>query len=80
MLYGKANPLSRAADPRSKFLESFHNLLHRASQFFKEDNDTTVIADGFPLLECADAKCTWSSARAPTINSATFRGRRVSKC
>jgi hypothetical protein len=50
VLFGKANPLSRAADPRSKFLESFHNLLHRASQFFKEDNDTTVIADGFPLL------------------------------
>jgi hypothetical protein len=50
VLYGKANPQARAADPRSKFLESFHNLLHRASQFFKEDNDTTVIADGFPLL------------------------------
>jgi hypothetical protein len=50
VLYGKANPVARAADPRSKFLESFHNLLHRASQFFKEDNDTTVIADGFPLL------------------------------
>jgi hypothetical protein len=40
----------RPADPRSNFLESFHNLLHRCSQFFKEDNDTTVIADGFPLL------------------------------
>jgi hypothetical protein len=50
VLYGKANPVARAADSRSKFLESFHNLLHRASQFFKEDNDTTVIADGFPLL------------------------------
>ena len=49
-LFGKANPQSRSADPRSNFLESFHNLLHRCSQFFKEDNDTTVIADGFPLL------------------------------
>ena len=49
-LYGKANPGSPAADPRSKFLESFHNLLHRCSQFFREDSDTTVIADGFPLL------------------------------
>ncbi|MCU1291732.1 MAG: hypothetical protein JWP08_582 [Bryobacterales bacterium] len=49
-LLGKANPRVRAADPRSNFLESFHNLLHRCSQFFKEDNDTTVIADGFPLL------------------------------
>jgi hypothetical protein len=49
-LIGRANRASRSADPRSKFLESFHNLLHRCSQFFKEDNDTTVIADGFPLL------------------------------
>ncbi len=49
-LVGKANPRVRPADPRSNFLESFHNLLHRCSQFFKEDNDTTVIADGFPLL------------------------------
>ena len=49
-LLGKANPHSRSADPRSNFLESFHNLLHRCFQFFKEDNDTTVIADGFPLL------------------------------
>jgi hypothetical protein len=50
VLFGKANPVARPADPRSKFLESFHNLLHRAAQFYKEDNDTTVIADGFPLL------------------------------
>jgi hypothetical protein len=49
-LFGKANPNARSADPRSNFLESFHNLLHRCYQFFKEDNDTTVIADGFPLL------------------------------
>jgi hypothetical protein len=49
-LFGKANPGSRSADPRSKFIESFHNLLYRCFQFFKEDSDTTVIADGFPLL------------------------------
>lgn len=49
-LIGRANPGFRAADPRTKFLESFHNLLFRCSQFFKEDNDTTVIADGYPLL------------------------------
>lgn len=49
-LFGKAVSGARPADPRSKFLESFHNLLHRCSQFYKEDNDTTVIADGFPLL------------------------------
>ena len=49
-MYGKAVPLLRPADSRSKFLEAFHHLLHRTSIFYKEDNDTTVIADGFPLL------------------------------
>jgi hypothetical protein len=49
-LYGKAVPPLRPADSRSKFLEAFHNLLHRCSIFYQEDNDTTVIADGFPLL------------------------------
>lgn len=49
-LIGRATRSARPADPRGKFLESFHNLLHRSSQFYKEDNDTTVIADGFPLL------------------------------
>lgn len=49
-LYGKAVPAIRGADSRSKFLEAFHNLLHLTSIFFKEDDDTTVIADGFPLL------------------------------
>jgi hypothetical protein len=49
-LRGKAVPPLRPADSRSKFLEGFHNLLHMCSIFYKEDNDTTVIADGFPLL------------------------------
>ena len=49
-LYGKAVPPLRPADSRSKFLEAFHHLLHRCSIFYKEDNDTTVIADGFALL------------------------------
>lgn len=49
-LYGKDVPELRPADSRSKFLEGFHNLLHLCSVFFKEDNDTTVIADGNPLL------------------------------
>jgi hypothetical protein len=49
-LRGKALSNMRPADSRSKFLEGFHNLLHKASIFYKEDNDTTVIADGFPLL------------------------------
>ncbi len=50
VLYGKAAPGLHAADNRSKFLEAFHNLLYQASVFFKEDFQTTVIADGFPLL------------------------------
>jgi hypothetical protein len=49
-LRGKAITGMRPADSRSKFLEGFHNLLHMCSVFYKEDNDTTVIADGFPLL------------------------------
>ena len=49
-LYGRAVPNTRLADSRSKFLEAFHNLLHGGSVFFRQDNDTTVIADGYPLL------------------------------
>ncbi|TDB83269.1 hypothetical protein E1264_29090 [Actinomadura sp. KC216] len=45
-----AVPAVRGADSRSRFLEAFHNLLNLASVFFKEDDDTTVIADGFPVL------------------------------
>lgn len=49
-LFGKAASDLSAADRRSKFLEAFHNLLYQASIFFKEDFQTTVIADGFQLL------------------------------
>src|SRR6202034_554150 len=49
-LFGKAAADVNAADRRSKFLEAFHNLLYQASIFFKEDFQTTVIADGFQLL------------------------------
>jgi hypothetical protein len=49
-LIGKAVPALRPADNRSKFLEAFHSLLHQVSVFYKEDADTTVIANGFPLL------------------------------
>ncbi|MCF4129941.1 hypothetical protein [Methylobacterium sp. SyP6R] len=49
-IYGRAVPGLRPADSRSKFLEAFHNLLHRTYVFYKEDSDTTVIADGYPLL------------------------------
>jgi hypothetical protein len=49
-LLGKAVPEIRGADNRSRFIESLHNLLHQCSTFYKEDDDTTVVADGFPLL------------------------------
>lgn len=49
-LYGKALHHVHSADTRSKFLEAFHNLLYKAFVFFKEDAQTTVIADGYPLL------------------------------
>ncbi len=49
-LDGTAVPQLRAVDSRSKFLESFHNLLYLASVFYKQDDDTTMKADGFPVL------------------------------
>jgi hypothetical protein len=49
-LVGKAVPELRTADSRSKFLPAFHELLFRATVFFKDDDDTTRIADAFPTL------------------------------
>jgi hypothetical protein len=49
-LMGKAVPDLNPADTRSRFIEGFHNLLSAAARFFREDSDTTVIADAFPLL------------------------------
>src|SRR5215213_9397651 len=49
-IIGKAVPELRSADSRSKFIEAFHNLLYRTAAFYREDADTTVIADGFALL------------------------------
>jgi len=49
-IFGKAVPSIRPADSRSKFLEAFHNLLHRTAAFYHDDADTTVVADAFPLL------------------------------
>ena len=49
-LYGKAVPELRPADSRSRFLEAFHNLLHLCTIYFAQDDDTTVVADAFPVL------------------------------
>jgi hypothetical protein len=40
----------RGADSRSRFIEAFHNLLCVCAEFFVRDDDTTVIADGFSVL------------------------------
>jgi hypothetical protein len=40
----------RGADSRSRFIESFHNLLSVCAEFFYSDDDTTMIADGFGVL------------------------------
>ncbi len=49
-LLGKAVPPMESADSRSRFLEAFHNLLHVCSQFYKQADNTFVVADGFPVL------------------------------
>ena len=49
-LLGKAVPHVRGADSRSRFLEAFHNLLSRSAAYYKEVDDTTVVADAFPVL------------------------------
>lgn len=49
-LDGKAVQSFRPADSRSKFLEAFHYLLHLCTAFFRQDDDTTVKADAFPVL------------------------------
>ena len=48
-LSSRPRPL-RGADSRSRFMEAFHNLLSLAAVFYKHDDDTTYIADGFPAL------------------------------
>jgi hypothetical protein len=40
----------RGADSRSRFIEAYHTLLCVCAEFFIRDDDTTVIADGFNVL------------------------------
>jgi hypothetical protein len=49
-LHGKAVADFRPADSRKRFIEAFHNLLCLMHDFYGKDDDTTVVADGFPLL------------------------------
>ncbi len=49
-LIGKAISNFSPADSRSKFIEAFHNLLYRSAVYYKEADDLTRRADGFPVL------------------------------
>ena len=49
-LEGRAVDNPRTADTRSKFLEAFNHLLRLCTAFFRQDDDTTVKADAFPVL------------------------------
>jgi hypothetical protein len=49
-LIGKAVPQMRVVENRSRFLEAFHTLIQQTLAFYKEHDDLTVKADGFPLL------------------------------
>jgi len=49
-LYGRAVRGVRPADTRSKFLEAFHNLLYGTWKFYGLDQNTTVIAEGYSVL------------------------------
>ena len=49
-LTGRAVPRIRPVDTRVKFLEAFHSLLTQCTIYFKESDDTTRIADAFPIL------------------------------
>jgi hypothetical protein len=49
-LEGRAVQGFRGADTRSKFIEAFHHLLRLCVEFYKQDDDTTVRADAFGVL------------------------------
>jgi hypothetical protein len=45
----------RRANQRSTFIAAYHDLLHLATVFLQEDDDITVVADGFPVLNALGA-------------------------
>ena len=49
-LIGKAVQNIPVAEHRTNFLRSFHELLRAAIEFYQQANFTTVIPDGFPIL------------------------------
>lgn len=49
-LTGAAVPRLRPADRRTEFLRAFHDLLSQTYEFYQADDDTTVVADPFRVL------------------------------
>ncbi len=49
-LIGKAIQSIPVAEHRTNFLRGFHELLRAAVEFYQQANFTTVIPDGFPIL------------------------------
>jgi hypothetical protein len=49
-LLGKAIPGFDPADSRPRFLTAFHDLLLACATFYEADDDTTVVADAFGVL------------------------------
>ena len=49
-LEGTAVKGLRTVDSRSKFIEAFHVLLNHCVKFYNQYDDTTVVADGFPIM------------------------------
>jgi hypothetical protein len=50
VLTGRAVPQLAPADNRPQFLQAFHDLIATALAFYQADDDTTVVTDGFPVL------------------------------
>lgn len=49
-LVGRAVGDLDAADSRTAFLEAFHHLLHEALAYYRQADNTFVVADAFPVL------------------------------
>jgi hypothetical protein len=49
-LDGKATAGMTPADTRNRFIEAFHALLRACVIFYAQEDQTTVVADGFPVL------------------------------
>lgn len=50
-LVGKAVGDLRPAESRSRFLESFHNLLYLCADYYRENTNQWITPDPYPLLE-----------------------------